>query len=391
MASYRHLFQRALGADPERLHFAAHSHHPWPDVTREAQTAAWDLAAERLDTKWDAVFGEVVPACQRHVARIAGLPDPSTVVFAPNTHELVYRVFSSLDLGRPARVLSTDAEFHSFRRQFTRLEEAGQVEWTRVEAEPFDGLADRFADAVRGGAWDLVYASHVLFDSGASFDEAPALLAEAADAGALAVLDAYHSFMALPHDLSPFADRVFYTSGGYKYAMSGEGCCFLHCPPGAVPRPVHTGWYAGFGALAGPRSNGVAYPEHAGRFYGSTFDPTALFRFDAAMRLLEDEGLTVERIHAHVGELQSQFLSRLGADGLGPLRAEELIPRADELAGRERAHFLTFRRPDAGELQRRMLERGIVTDSRDDRLRFGFGIYHGSEDVDALADALETF
>ena len=41
-------FSRFLGTEPDRLHFAAHSHHPWPDVTRDAQVQAWDDAA-RLD------------------------------------------------------------------------------------------------------------------------------------------------------------------------------------------------------------------------------------------------------------------------------------------------------------------------------------------------------
>jgi selenocysteine lyase/cysteine desulfurase len=37
-----------------------------------------------------------------------------------------------------------------------------------------------------------------------------------------------------------------------------------------------------------------------------------------------------------------------------------------------------------------MLEAGIVTDARNDRLRFGFGIYHRPEDVDQLVERLGT-
>ena len=392
MTDPRSLFSRALGAAPDRLHFAAHSHHPWPDATRDAQLAAWDLAADRLDTKWDHVFGEVYPACQAHVARILGLPDPSTVAFASNTHELVYRVFSSLPTDRVVRVLATDAEFHSFRRQFDRLIEAGRVELVRVKAEPFDSLTERFARAVRRGGWDLVYASHVFFDSGLIFEEAPSLLAEAADAGALSILDGYHAFMAVPRDFGPFADRVFYTSGGYKYAMSGEGCCFLHCPPGVVPRPLYTGWYAGFDALASPLASEVAYPEHGGRFLGSTFDPTALYRFDAALNALSSAGLDTAAIHEHVRGLQEDFLGRLERSEVPLLRADELMPRRVDSEGRvrDRGHFLTFRRPDAGALQQRMLEAGIVTDARNDRLRFGFGIYHSGEALDRLVERMST-
>jgi len=32
MAAHKDLFSRALSLDPERLHFAAHSHHLWPDA-----------------------------------------------------------------------------------------------------------------------------------------------------------------------------------------------------------------------------------------------------------------------------------------------------------------------------------------------------------------------
>ena len=72
---------RALSLDPERLHFAAHSHHLWPDASFDAQMRAWDEANRFADRKWDLVFGEVVPEAQRHVATELNLPSPDTVVF----------------------------------------------------------------------------------------------------------------------------------------------------------------------------------------------------------------------------------------------------------------------------------------------------------------------
>ena len=74
------------------------------------------------------------------------------------------------------------------------------------------------------------------------------------------MIDGYHAFMARPVDLSAVAGRAFYLAGGYKYAMGGEGCCFLHSPPGWLPRPRDTGWYAAFGAL-GAAPSGVPYAE----------------------------------------------------------------------------------------------------------------------------------
>ncbi len=66
-----------------------------------------------------------------------------------------------------------------------------------------------------------------------------------ANAAALIAVDGYHSFMAQPVDWSASADRAFYMAGGYKYAMDGEGACFLACPPGWAERPEHPSRLAG--------------------------------------------------------------------------------------------------------------------------------------------------
>ena len=61
-------FSQFLTSDPERLHFAAHSHAYWPDVTRAAQLQLWDDAAELVDEKWTRVLGEVWPAVTSGIA-----------------------------------------------------------------------------------------------------------------------------------------------------------------------------------------------------------------------------------------------------------------------------------------------------------------------------------
>lgn len=385
--SHKHLFSRFFAAAPAgKLHFAAHSHHYWPDVTWEAQQQAWQDAAASADDKWGHLFGEVLGSAQAHVARILGLPDPSTIAFAPNTHEFMLRLVSCVE-GRPVRVLATDGEFLTFARQSARSEEAGQMQVTRVPVEPFDSFADRLLDAARTGSFDLVYVSHVFYGSGFVFDRFRDLADAVGDEGCLIAIDGYHSFMALPTDLGPVADRVFFMAGGYKYAMSGEGVCFMHCPPGFGPRPVNTGWFAGFGKLADAQPGQVAYSADALRFHGATMDFTPLYRFNAAMRLLVDEGIDVAHIHAHVGALQARMLSALADSPLAALPLTSLVPGAD---APQRGHFLTFRTPDAADLHRRLAEAGVATDYRGDRLRFGFAIYHDDEDVDELLRRLRS-
>src|SRR4051812_26832577 len=138
-------FSRYRAANPGRLHFAAHSHHPWPDATEEAHARYWSDAATLADRKWERIFGEVVPAAQRHVARKLSLSDPGQVAFAPNTHEFVVRLYSCLEASRPLRVLTTAHEFHSFRRQTRRLIEAGRVDVREIALEPWQTFDARFA------------------------------------------------------------------------------------------------------------------------------------------------------------------------------------------------------------------------------------------------------
>jgi selenocysteine lyase/cysteine desulfurase len=386
MPDLRAHFSRFLGAEPGRLHFAAHSHHPRPDVTREAQIAAWDTAARLQDGKWEEILGPLLADCRAKVARQLRLPDPATLVFAPSTHDFVLRILSSLPLNRPPRVLTTDAEFHSLARQLARLEEERLVSVTRIAAEPHATLSERLVAAARGG-FELVWASEVLFSSGFALDGLEAL-AEAAGEAVL-VLDGYHAFMARPVDLSRLAQRAFYTAGGYKYAMAGEGCCFLHCPPGWLPRPRATGWYAGFGALE-TRQGEVGYAEDGWRFMGATFDPSGLFRLSSSLGWFEAQGLTTAMVRDHAHALQARFVAGLGAAGLSGLDGTGLDPArlVIPLSEPRRGNFLAFDLPDADAWQARLAAAGVVTDRRATRLRFGFGIYQTAAEVDALLDRM---
>jgi hypothetical protein len=47
--NFKHLFSRSLAADPSRLHFAAHSHHLWPDSSYDGHMQAWEDAARLAD------------------------------------------------------------------------------------------------------------------------------------------------------------------------------------------------------------------------------------------------------------------------------------------------------------------------------------------------------
>ena len=149
--SFKGLFSRSLGADPGRLHFAAHSHHLWPDASFDGQVEAWNDAARLADRKWDKVMDEVWPAAQAEVAAELGTGRADAIVFAPNTHDLLVRMFAAASESWPIRVLTSDGEFHSARRQLARWEEAGAAVVDRISTEPFESFSDRFMEAAGSG------------------------------------------------------------------------------------------------------------------------------------------------------------------------------------------------------------------------------------------------
>lgn len=374
-------FSRFLSASPGRLHFAAHSHHFWPDVTLKAQEQCWLDAARHADDKWDGIFGDLMPAVRTGIARTLNLPDARTIAFAPNTHELVLRLLSCFPANRPVRILTTDSEFYSFRRQTQRLAEDGAVEITRIPTQPFDTFAQRFADAASGN-FDMVFFSHVFFDSGYAVPTLEKIVSAVKSRDTFIVIDGYHGFMAMPTDLSNIADRAFYVAGGYKYAMAGEGACFMHCPPGYGARPRDTGWFAEMDSLAAEKSGKVDYAAGGERFSGATIDPSGLYRFRAVLDWLKSLNIGVSDIHAHVHELQKFFVDNLKSN---IIKEDSLLVGTDNP---DRGHFLTFRTPDAEKIKKNLNEQNVITDNRGDRLRFGFGIYHDRQDVERLLGIL---
>lgn len=384
----KHLFKEFIEADQERLHFAAHSHHPWPDCTSKAQEQYWRDSVAQADLKWGkTVFADIVPNLQQQIARVLNLSKPENIAFAPNTHEFVLRLLSCLPADRPARILTTDSEFYSFDRQMKRLEEDNLVHVTRIATQPFESFQQRFIDTIHTAEddYDLIYFSQTFFNSGFVTPDLKQIVDAVPSPDTYIAIDGYHGFMALETDLSEIESRVFYLSGGYKYAMSGEGCCFIHVPEGYATRPRNTGWYAEFGALGKKKEGVTRYGADGMRFWGATFDPSGLYRMNAVLSMLENENINIGTIHDHVMRMQDLFLERLTELQSPRLTADMLLIPDDT----QRGHFLTFKTSEAGTLQSLMEQHNIITDYRDDRLRFGFGIYHDEDMINALLKRLK--
>ena len=116
---------------------------------------------------------------------------------------------------------------------------------------------------------------------------------------------------------------------------------------------------------------------------GATFDPSALYRFNAVQRMLRENGLTTARISAQVARLQKLLFEQLPDTALE--EAELLNPPG---AGPQ-ARFLAFRHPRAEHWHAALQARDCITDVRGNVLRIGFGVYQDEADVQRLLQLLQ--
>lgn len=391
LSNPKRFYTKFLKGHEGKLHFAAHSHHFWPDVTREAQVQYWDDCALMSDEKWNKIFGEVIPQTQKHIAKILNLKHPEQIVLAPNTHELSTRLLSVFLGKNSLKVLTTSSEFHSWRRQFLRLSEHPGFQVEQIDASSI--LQDRqrflrdFTQALKKGP-DLIFISQVFFDSGLALtDEELKTLVNAAPSSSLFVIDGYHGFAALPTNLSELEGRIFYLGGGYKYAQGGEGIGFMVVPKGDW-RPAYTGWFADYAHLTLPPGAKVGYAQDGMAFMGATQDPSGFYRFNAVWNLLQSEQMTVNSIHHYVQDLQKSFLRELPEAFLKAWKLRPLYLPDLSWHG----HFLTYEAATlelAEKLQNTLKTQGILIDRRGQRLRFGFGLYQDQTDVNELCRRLE--
>ncbi len=389
------LAARALHADPnalaphygrfrvaERLLLTGHSHQAWPDCGFEGQKEAWEDAARWVDEKWERAFAKA-DRVRNGYRRLLDDPDGLYSLDA-STHNLLVKLLSALPLGERPKLVSTDAEFYSLRRQLARLAEEG-IEVERVAAEPAASVGERLSAATcdRTAA---VLTSTVFFTTAQIAGGLELAAAACRRHGALLVLDAYHQLNAVPFSLRRSGLEDAYVVGaGYKYCQLGEGNGFLRFPPDCDLRPVATGWFAEFGELTEKKESGrVAYNAGHDRFAGATYDPSSHYRAARVFDFFREQGLDPELLR-QVSQHQIGLLCRrFDEQDLDP----RLIDRDRQVPLARLGGFLPLSSPRAGQIHRGLRQEGVQTDYRGEVLRLGPAPYLSDRQLEDAVAAL---
>jgi kynureninase len=366
----------------ERLLLSGHSHQCWPDVAREGQLEAFEDAARWVDEKWDRAFAkaERVRAGFRSL-----LADDAAIALGQNTHELVTRFLSALDLRARPRLVTSDGEFHTLRRQLARLDESW-LDVVRVRVDPVDTLTERLAAEVDERT-SAVLVSAVLYETSRTVPRLDELASACMTAGVELLVDAYHALGALPFTVAAQGlERAWIVGGGYKYLQLGEGNCFLRLPAHAEEmRPVLTGWFAEFGELSSEHTGArVTYGSGATRFAGATYDPTSHYRAARVFDFFEQRALSPEFLRS-VSLHQTALLARL----VDELELPESVVRRDRDTPRDAfGGFIALECPQAEPVARALADEGVLTDARGRFLRLGPAPYLSDAQLEAGVERL---
>ncbi|MFE4968417.1 kynureninase [Streptomyces sp. NPDC056660] len=227
-----------------------------------------------------------------------------------------------------------------------------------------------------------VLLNHVDYRTGRLHD-LPSLTAAVHAAGAVAVWDLCHSAGALPVGLDEHGVDLA-VGCTYKYLNGGPGSpAYLY-----VRRDLQDRFDSplpGWNSHAEPFGMRSEYEPAAGALRGrvGTPDILSMLALEAALEVWD--GVPVAAVRAKSLALTDFFLECVEAY-LPAGRVECVTPVAHE----ERGSQIALRCPDAGDVMKRLIERGVVGDFRHpDVLRFGFTpLYVGFADAERAARVL---
>ncbi|MEU9452941.1 kynureninase [Streptomyces sp. NPDC048277] len=236
--------------------------------------------------------------------------------------------------------------------------------------------------AALGDRTAAVLLNHVDYRTGRLHD-LPSLTAAVHAAGAVSVWDLCHSAGALPVGLDEHGVDLA-VGCTYKYLNGGPGSpAYLYVRHGLQDRfdsPL-----PGWNSHAEPFGMSPSYAPAPGALRGrvGTPDILSMLALEAALEVWD--GVPVAAVRAKSLALTDFFLECVEAY-LPEDRVELVTPVAHE----ERGSQIALRCPDAGDVMRRLIERGVVGDFRHpDVLRFGFTpLYVGFADVERAARVL---
>jgi kynureninase len=367
------LFSRILQRSAKSIYLANHSLGRPLDRTAEDIKAGVDAWYAAMDDAWDP-WMEARDRFRALTAQLINAPRADCIVPKTAAGQGLRAALNALP-GKP-RVVATEGEFDSLDFILRVYRDKGRVDLVLVPARE-DGryYAEDIAHAMRRGA-DLLVVSSVMFRTGQVLGGLADLVAEAHEAGAMALVDVYHGAGVIPTDVQVL-DADFAVGGSYKYLRGGPGACWLYVRPDHLDtlRTLDTGWFAKKDVFMYQRPEPPAFAPGGEGWNEST--PPVLAPYQSLAGLEFTLAIGVGRLRAYSIAQQTRLKVLLEAEGIKAEGASE-----------DRGAFLIVRHKGAGDLASAMEARGVHVDARGEYLRLCPDILNPESELEAAARRL---
>lgn len=346
----------------ERLLLNGQSHQAWPDCAYNGLQKAWDDAASHMDDKWQNAL-QHADTLRHHITQM--LDDTGeNIALAQNTHFLLIQFLSSLELSKKPRIVTSDGEFHTVRRQLSRLAEEG-LDIQIVSVEPLDTFARRFCQHITASTSAAIL-SHVFYETALVTPGVDTIAAHCIEHDCLFMLDIYHSLNVIPVSIKQLGlEQAYIIGGGYKYMQMGEGNAFMRLPENCQLRPVITGWFSEFAQKADHPATRVSYDKGPSRFAGATYDPVSHYRATEVIDFFTSHHMTPAALYA---------LNRHQLDIIHTCILENMqhhLTLANPDYPHNQGGFLSCKTNRTALLHNELRSLGLICDYRGDYLRLG--------------------
>lgn len=365
----------------DRILLTGHSHQAWPNSAREGVIQSYIDAAIEVDDKWNLAF-EKSDIVRARFAKLLN-DDKDNITLAANTHDLLIRFLSSLDLKNRNKIITTDGEFHTVRRQLDALN-GNYITLKKVSRDDISSLSERVAGEIDDKT-SAVIISKVMFQDAAIVENLSIIAEKCEQFGAILYIDAYHALNSINFDLQKEKlNNAFITGGGYKYMQFGEGNCFLRIPPNYERMPLITGWFSEFTAIAEKNHNGVNYGEKHWAFAGATFDPVSNYRAASVVEFFEKQDLNIDLLRNiylyQIETLNNAFITK---------HFDEKVIKFDGRDINNFGGFTVFKSKFAERITQELRKVNVFVDFRGENIRFGPAPYLNTEQLSESIDKLE--
>jgi selenocysteine lyase/cysteine desulfurase len=249
------------------------------------------------------------------------------------------------------------------------------IRW--VDDDPAQDLTTGLVAALDDGVGAVCFGS-VQYATGTEVDVAR-VVGRAHAVGAIVVVDVTQQAGVAPVSMRDWSADALVCSG-YKWLSGHGGVALLAVGSSLVGETPHVIGWKGTDDPFDFRADRLSLAPDARRFELSTMAYGSAVSLATSLDLLA--GLGMPAVAAHAAALARELASRVEPLGWTPFR-----PLGDRAAS---SHIVSLRHPvlRATEVQRSLVDRGVVVGARGGAVRVSLHHYNGSADVDALCAGL---